>query len=304
LYFHGFPGCGLEAGVFLAREVAREGGCIYAIDRPGMGKTSSPYKKSSSNGKDAKDIANRNIETLMDNIWELIEDQGWEEFSIIGMSGGGPYALALLASYLRRRQCPSSKTKEVVLPARLRNVCLLCCICLSAGPEGMMKDNKKLVAVVEKAQTSRWKCFELRVAMRMMGNIYYYLIPALPFSKMKYFLKIDEFPPADRELISDESKFGPYMSIAKPMMTQGGYPGVYDDIMICMQKGHPDEEFLREKYGDDDDNDDLPPVGIFQGLADINVPPSHARYMHESIFHKRSRLFEYEGMGHLSLVEQ
>ena len=69
LYFNGLPGCGLEAGIACAPAVAQAGGRVYAIDRPGMGKTSSPYSAKSKNNAD------ENLETLINNVWELIEDQ-------------------------------------------------------------------------------------------------------------------------------------------------------------------------------------------------------------------------------------
>merc|ERR1719222_114937 len=59
LYFHGYPGCGLEAGIACAPSVAKAGGRIYAIDRPGMGKISSPYGAIMANSKDeVKDKSN------------------------------------------------------------------------------------------------------------------------------------------------------------------------------------------------------------------------------------------------------
>merc|ERR1711924_497730 len=90
------------------------------------------------------------------------------------------------------------------------------------------------------------------------------------------------------------------------MAAQGGYPGTYDDMMILLKPEQPHEDFLRKFYGantttnDNDDHDDLPSIGIFQGGLDVNVPPSHAQYLHESIFHERSKLFRYEELGHFS----
>merc|ERR1739845_41648 len=90
--------------------------------------------------------------------------------------------------------------------------------------------------------------------------------------------------------------------MTQSMVAQGGW-GAYDDVMIACRAGQPHEEVLRKYYGGSDTNsDDLPEVGIFQGGSDTNVPPPHARYLHESIFHKRSRLFEFKDLGHESMV--
>jgi hypothetical protein len=100
---------------------------------------------------------------------------------------------------------------------------------------------------------------------------------------------------------------------------QGGNPGVYDDAMIVMLAGYFHEKVLRKYYywhcdndndndsnnnsnSNNNNNDDLPTVGIFQGGLDVNVPPSHARFLHEYIFHKRSKFFGYDDLGHLSTV--
>ena len=78
LYFHGYPSCGLEGGVTSARSVARAGGRLYAIDRPGMGKISSPYypynnnkdeeieeEKESNNYNNPNSNSNGNLDTFV-----------------------------------------------------------------------------------------------------------------------------------------------------------------------------------------------------------------------------------------------
>lgn len=307
LYFHGYPGCGLEAGIACAPSVARAGGRIYAIDRPGMGKTSSPYNTKAKADDVQKDMAQTNLETFVDNVWELIQDQGWKEFSVIGVSGGGPFTLALLASYLERQQ--SCSAKESNRPARLCNVSLVGAACFSAGTDGMKPELAQLVQVVEKAQTSRWYRFLLGATAASTGPMYNYLIPAMPLSWTKYLISLGNAssPPADRDYMSVDENLRPFLVMMGSMVAQGGYPGAYDDGMILMRKGQPHEEVLRKAYSNlgtkgDDNDDGLPAIGIFQGESDVNVHPSHARYLHESIFHKRSTYFGYDGLGHESMI--
>jgi len=318
LYFHGYPGYGLEAGMVCAHSVAQHGGRIYAIDRPGMGKISSPYGNGDTNTKNEngnksknKNInADPNLDTFIDNVWELVEDQGWEEFSVIGVSGGGPFTLALLASYLQTRQ---SGMDEAYSRARLRNVCLVGGICMSAGNDGMGDDLKSLTSLVEQCQESKWSRFMLATLARFSGPIYNYLIPALPLSWNLYLssFQLKTMPPADQKFMSDETNMGPFLSLNRYIMAQGGYPGTYDDAMIAMRARHSHEEILEKIYGSTGTNESeidaerkLPAVGIFQGGMDKNVPPSHARYMHESIFHKRSNFFEFPDLGHISMITQ
>lgn len=319
LYLHGFPSCGLEGGACCAHSVARAGGRLFALDRPGMGKTSSPYKKyvqdgDNKNGKATdNDSDNKNLDTLIENIWELVEDRGWEEFSVIGVSGGGPHTLALLASYLERRQLPSCT-------ARLRNVCMVGAVCMSAGSDGANNEIVQLASLVETILTtkSRWSRFKLGALAASMGVMYNYLLPAMPLSLMMALNNnaIKDGPAADREFLSDENNIRIFLSSIRSLAAQGGNPGIYDDAMIACKAGYSHEKVLRKQYGhheNDNDNDsndndnsnsndDLPAVGIFQGGLDVNVPPSHARFVHESIFQKRSEFFGYDDLGHDSTI--
>ena len=79
LYFHGFPGSRLEASV--ADGVARRLGIrMIAFDRPGMGRSAFQRERT------VADIA-RTASALADAL-------GIVEFSVLGVSGGAPYALA------------------------------------------------------------------------------------------------------------------------------------------------------------------------------------------------------------------
>jgi len=311
LYFHGFPGCGLEGGVLCARSVAKAGGRLYAIDRPGMGRLSTPYSDNGNLNKKSNDTEtdnNSNLDKFVQGIWELIEHEGWKEFSVIGVSGGGPFTLALLASYLQRRR------QDRQFSCRLCNVCLVGAICMSAGSDGMKPDLIQLSTLVETASTSWWSRLQLRVAAASTGAIFNYLVPVLPSSWM---MKLNEYgnknaPTADRQWLSDECNVLPFLLAMQPIVKQGGNPGVYDDGMIVAKAHHQHEETLREIYcngnsnnidvGDGSNDNDLPNLGIFQGELDINVPPSHARYIHESIFGGRSKMFRYDNLGHISTI--
>ena len=290
LYFNGVPGCGLEAGIACAPAVTKAGGRVYAIDRPGMGKTSSPYIA------DAKNNADENLETLIQNIWELIEDQGWKDFSVIGVSGGGPYALALLASYIQRRDNDEKL-------ARLTNMCLVGALCFSAGNNGMKDELAQLSVIVAKAQSSEWYRFLLWSMTISTGPIYNYLLPVMPLSWTKYLISIgnQKSPLADRKWVSKDENLLPFLDVTRSMMAQGGYPGSYDDVMIALRPDQPHEELLQKAYGTND-RKNLPSIGIFQGLSDANVPPSHAQYLHETIFRQQSTIFQYENLGHESTV--
>ncbi len=87
LYCHGFPSSSREAGL-LAPVLAAEGARLIAPDRPGYGR-SSP-------------LAGRTLKGFADDIAILLDRLGLPGAAVIGVSGGGPYALSLLANLPER----------------------------------------------------------------------------------------------------------------------------------------------------------------------------------------------------------
>ncbi|MGV3016648.1 alpha/beta fold hydrolase [Rothia sp. 88186D007BW] len=85
LYCHGTPGSGYEA-LFLDGAAKELGIRIIAPDRPGLGQ-SDP-------------VAHRRVSTWAEeDAAALLEHLGLGQISVIGFSGGGPYAMSLAALY-------------------------------------------------------------------------------------------------------------------------------------------------------------------------------------------------------------
>ncbi len=78
-YFHGGADSRLEAR-FLAKPAERAGVRLIGIDRPGMGR--SPFQ------------AGRRLLDWPDDVVELADALQIDRFAVVGISGGGPYALA------------------------------------------------------------------------------------------------------------------------------------------------------------------------------------------------------------------
>ena len=93
IYLHGYPGCRLSGGAFFDAPGKKLGARIIAVERPGIG-NSSPQP-----GRKLLDHAN--------DIRELAEHLNLQSYGIIGVSGGGPYALACAYSL------PEEKLKSV-----------------------------------------------------------------------------------------------------------------------------------------------------------------------------------------------
>jgi pimeloyl-ACP methyl ester carboxylesterase len=82
LYFHGTASSRLE--VLLFREIAESSGLqLVSVDRPGYG-LSTYYKRTS-------------LQDFNSDVTFLADYLGFERFSVLGWSGGGAFALAILA---------------------------------------------------------------------------------------------------------------------------------------------------------------------------------------------------------------
>jgi pimeloyl-ACP methyl ester carboxylesterase len=122
LYFHGFPGSRLEAA--MAAPHAKEHGIrIIALDRPGMGLSS--FQKG------------RRLTDWPADVEALLQHLRLDKVHILGVSGGGPYALAC-ARYI---------------PHRLLRVGIVCgAYPFSLGTEGM----PMATWVMVRANSSGW----------------------------------------------------------------------------------------------------------------------------------------------------
>lgn len=86
-YFHGFPGSRLEAGL-IGPAAAAHGVRIFAVDRPGFGRSGFQPR--------------RRLLDWPDDVGLLADALGLGRFSVLGVSGGGPYALACARSLAAR----------------------------------------------------------------------------------------------------------------------------------------------------------------------------------------------------------
>jgi pimeloyl-ACP methyl ester carboxylesterase len=80
-YFHGFPSSGQEVRLNSGDRTAKDLNLhIIAVNRPGYG--------------ESEFQAGRNLLDWPDDISELADSLGIDKFSVLGVSGGGPYAIA------------------------------------------------------------------------------------------------------------------------------------------------------------------------------------------------------------------
>ena len=108
IYCHGFPGSRLEAA-FADRVASSLGARLIAVDRPGFGM--SDY------------CTGRTILGWADDVRSLVDHLELEQFSVLGVSGGAPYALAC-AFKLPQRVRSTAIVSGVGPPVAARDVSL------------------------------------------------------------------------------------------------------------------------------------------------------------------------------------
>ena len=319
LYVHGWPSTGVESQL-CARHVMAAGCELFAIDRPGMG-FSDPYPPppaatpssvasvtdgDDDNDDDDDDASNntdddgalQNLQISVNDTWEFVENQlgSYDEFSIIGVSGGGAFTLALLASWLER----AKQTKQRNKIPKLRSVAVVAGVCASAGTDNMADENKQLVDAVASCPTSTTS----RGFFRFMLSIPSAMVSYLPTRWVAALIPTKNLPQVDKDILAanDGQMKTKVVELFQLGFRQGSL-GAYNDACISLRANHAFETVLKDVYSSSDNNH-LPVVGIFQGDLDVNVPASHAVYMHEEIFSDKATLKRYKDMGHFSIVNR
>ena len=316
LYFHGFPGSGVEATICANAAVGAN--CqIIGIDRPGFG-----WSSPSPGGAADWDDPDGYMQGFVADVWDFVRVMGWETLSIIGVSGGGPFALAMLDSYLKSKLASKDDAKGGLAnnSCNLEAVSIVCGIFCPAGPDGMMPSNKKLVSI---ASLQGWKSslayFGLLVLLTFQRFVLLHIL--LRFFSEKRLLEMassmmTDLPEVDRNIFTDDEAVGrAFLNDAKEALRQG--PGPFTrEAKVVFNNAVYFEESLRDnwakmknaaqtKKGRNTSQDtSIPRVNLFHGHLDVNVPPSHSRYVHENVLGGGEEIYltEYKNMGHLSLV--
>ena len=246
-YFHGFPGSRFEAQsnheAFLNAGIQ-----ILALDRPGIGHSTRKNK--------------RKLLDWPDDVVEVAKILNLEKFSILGVSGGGPYALACARA----------------IPGYLDKVTVACGLGPLDAPNatsGMMLSNRVLF------RYGRFFPPLLRLVVFIMVRQLY----SKPANGLKKF--IEGLPEPDRLVLSKTDSQGFVLASAVEGVRQGSGP-LLDEIGIYSKFWGFKLEDLRF------------PISLFQGEVDIDVPASMARYQASLI--PNCELNLYPDDGHFSLL--
>lgn len=246
--FHGMPGSRLQAA--LIHEQARAAGvCVVAPDRPGMGGSSFQP------GREIMDWP-RDVEALADHL-------GHAQLGVLGISCGGPYALA----------CALSLSKRVLYTG----------LVAGAGP----MDERQLTANQMPA---------LRMLFGLSRACRWFPAPILKLESVllsrvaaRAVLKLaSAMTPPDRDLlVRDEALRDTFGASLAEAYSQGIRGVLHEVALIARPHGVP----LHDIHGE---------VHIYQGGEDRHVPPEMGRHLASELPH--GRLHCFPEAGHLSIV--
>ena len=246
-YFHGFPGSRFEPQS--NHEAYLKAGIrLLALDRPGIGYSTRKNK--------------RQLLDWPDDVVEVAKILNLEKFSVLGVSGGGPYALACARA----------------IPGYLDKVTVACGLGPMDAPNatsGMMLSNRILFSY------GRFFPPLLRLSVSLM-------VRQLSSKPVKGFEKfVEGLPEPDRLVLSGTNAQELVLASAVEGVRQGSKP-LLEEISIY------------SKFWGFELSDLNVPVSLFQGEADIDVPASMARYQAELIPNCELNLYPTD--GHFSLL--
>ncbi|KZM20761.1 uncharacterized protein EKO05_0002657 [Ascochyta rabiei] len=236
LYQHGIPGSRIEATRY--HELGLELGIrVISIDRPGYGwSTRFPRYR------------DRTVKSWGEDVEALVEHLELEEYAILGVSGGGPYALSC-ALHLPR--------------TRLKALSLICGI----GPPGISMRNAAWPTYIGFTIGWRWSPqFLLRWFFSRDAALSLHLSDDDRVRALLDPRRLEGTQGKDRAFFADEDEMRVYVATSREGFGQGFDGMCKDGFVMCTDWG-----FRVEDIGKD------VPVVMWYGTEDVNVPPHHGR---------------------------
>jgi pimeloyl-ACP methyl ester carboxylesterase len=231
------------------RPVAAAGVRLIVPDRPGYGLSSFH--------------TGRRLADWADDVAFLAEHLGLEQFSVMGVSGGGPHA-SVCARFL---------------PTHVRAAAIVSGVAPLADPdseEGMMPMNQRITAVARRAPFALWPLFGLMTAV---GKRW-------PERALEGFTK--QLPPPDVAVVARPEVRDALLRDFRHASSTTGQAGAQDFRLFARDWGFSLEDITV-------------PVHVWQGDVDRNVPAAHGRIQADRI--PGAVLHEVPGEGHLLFVD-
>ncbi|KAJ4401799.1 hypothetical protein N0V91_007698 [Didymella pomorum] len=240
LYQHGLPGSRIEATRY--HDLGKEMGLrIISIDRPGHG-WSSQFER----------FGARTVRSWAEDVNELAEGLGLDEYAVMGVSGGGPYALSLAYGL------PKDKLKVVSL------------IC-GIGPPDIGMSGAGWPTYL--GFTAGWRYANLKITQVLLRWFFQRdNADSLELSdeeRLRLFLSPDRtkgMSDADKAFFGDEDEMRAYLATSRASYQQGFDAMCKDGYAMCTDWGFKIEDVRKDL-----------PIVLWYGSQDKNVPPNHGR---------------------------
>jgi len=248
LFFHGIPGSRLQRNpdMTVLQDLSI---CVYALDRPGTGL--SDYQK------------NRKLLDWADDVQAFVDGMGIDRCAVVGISSGGPYALA----------------NAYRMPNRITHILLVSAL-------APLNDDELFDIIDPKMK----RLFNF--AKRMPGLLNGLMGVVFLFFKDRFDVAFEklvaDLPESDKNLLHQPL----FAEMFKKDMAQAflqGSKGMVSDIRI-----------LSEPWGYSL-NEIKVPVQIWHGTEDTIVPINLARFMAENLLQAETHFIE--GAGHFMALQ-
>lgn len=246
LFFHGTPGSRLDAKLLPSDVPVR----LIAPDRPGFGHS------------DAQ--AQRTLLGWADDVKAVTEALGLDRFAVVGISGGGPHALA----------CAAARDERLT---RCGVMCGLGPVDRPGAEEGMNPFN---VAMVQAARTNPEQ-------VKGMVDVMAAAFAADPIGAAEQMAAA--LPETDRAFLARPSSQEVLSPVLGEGFRQGSAAAAQELVMLCGPWGFQLADIACD-------------VGLIQGDADVNAPIAHAQYMASVI--PGAQLEIVPGRGHYSVLDE
>ncbi|RCN55866.1 alpha/beta hydrolase [Acidiferrobacter thiooxydans] len=241
VYCHGFPSSAREADL-LVPVLAAEGVRLIAPDRPGYG-ASSPQ-------------TGRSLGGFADDVAALLDHLGVAKAAVIGVSGGGPYALSLLAR----------------LPERLGPGALVA---------GLGPPSAQVSCRTDFFPIARWALYVIGIAPVLAPLLARPAVHALRLrGRLQLGLRLTA--PADREVLADPAVLDILVGAQHAGLIQGGYAAV-QDLLLYVRPWDVSLAAIRA------------PCTLWHGTCDRIVPAAVAVALAGALPTARLRLIPGEG---------
>jgi pimeloyl-ACP methyl ester carboxylesterase len=247
LYCHGFPGSRLEAQLF-ETSAYQSHAKLIAVDRPGYGQ--SDYKSF------------QKLSEWVNDVSEITDILNLGRFSVLGVSGGGPYALA----------CAHR------IPSRLNNVGVVC----GLGPV------YEPWAIRDMHWPARLGFTLAQRAPKLLRLVYGDLTSKVMRWNPEFLMSLlmVSAPIADNIALKRPEVRQVFMMSAKESLRMGAQGALQDFVMYSHEWGFNIEDISLV-------------INLWHGKSDATVPFSHSNHIAKRLHLARPHFFPEE--GHFSL---